>query len=78
MTEVVAAEQLRQFINRIEKLETEKSDLTDDIKQVYDEAKANGYDSRTLKKVVQLKKMDKNKLAEQDALLEMYRSAVDI
>lgn len=78
MTEVIAAEQLRQYMSRIEKLETEKADLADDIKQVYDEAKANGYDTKILKKVVALRKMDKNKLAEQDALLELYRSAVDV
>lgn len=78
MNEVVSADQLRQYMSRIEKLESEKADLMDDIKQVYDEAKANGFDTKTMKQLVRLRKLDKNKLDEQDALLELYRSALDI
>ena len=78
VNEVVSADQLKQYMSRIEKLETEKSDLMDDIKQVYDEAKANGFDTKIMKQLVRLRKMDKNQLDEQDALLELYRAALDI
>jgi uncharacterized protein (UPF0335 family) len=78
MTEVIAAEQLRQYISRIETLESEKSDLADDIKQVYDEAKANGFDSKVMKQIVKLKKLDKESLAEQEAILDLYRAALGI
>ncbi len=78
MSEVVSAGQLKQYMSRIEKLETEKADLMDDIKQVYDEAKANGFDTKIMKQLVRLKKMDKNKLDEQDTLLELYRAALEI
>ena len=71
MSEIVAKDQLKQYVNRIERLEADKTILLDDIKQVFDEAKANGFDVKTMKKVVQLRKLDKNKLAEQDAILEL-------
>jgi len=78
MSEIVAKDQLKQYIDRIEKLETEKSELLDDIKQVFDEAKANGFDVKTMRQVIRLRKLDKNKLAEQDAILELYRQAVEV
>lgn len=78
MSEIVAKDQLKQYIDRIEKLETEKSELLDDIKQVFDEAKANGFDVKTLRQVIRLRKLDKNKLAEQDAILELYRQALEL
>ena len=78
MTEIVAKDQLKQYIDRIERLESEKSVLLDDIKQVFDEAKANGFDVKTMKQVIKLKKLDKNKLAEQDAILELYRQALEV
>jgi uncharacterized protein (UPF0335 family) len=71
MAEIVAKDQLKQYIDRIERLETEKSALLDDIKQVFDEAKANGFDVKTMKQIIKLRKLDKNKLAEQDAILEL-------
>ena len=77
MSEIVAKDQLKQYVNRIERLEADKTILLDDIKQVFDEAKANGFDVKTMKKVVQLRKLDKNKLAEQDAILELYRQALE-
>ena len=77
MSEIVAKEQLKQYIIRIERLEADKTILLDDIKQVFDEAKANGFDVKTMKKVVQLRKLDKNKLAEQEAILELYRQALE-
>lgn len=78
MSEVIAAEHLKQYISRIEKLESEKADLMDDLKQVFDEAKANGFDTKIMKQIIKLKKLDKNKLAEQEAILELYRQALNI
>ena len=78
MAEIVAKDQLKQYIDRIERLETEKSALLDDIKQVFDEAKANGFDVKTMKQINKLRKLDKNKLAEQDAILELYRQALEV
>ena len=78
MTEVIAAEQLKQYINKIERLEAEKADIADDIKQVFDEAKANGFDTKIMKQVMKLKKLDKDSLAEQEAILDLYRAALDI
>lgn len=78
MAEIVAKDQLKQYIDRIERLETEKSALLDDIKQVFDEAKANGFDVKTMRQVIRLRKLDKNKLAEQDAILELYRQALEV
>ena len=78
MTEVIATEQLKQYINRIEKLNSDKAEVSDDIKQVFDEAKANGFDIKIMKQVIKLKKLDKDSLAEQEAILELYRSALNI
>ncbi len=78
MAEVIATEQLRQYISKIERLESDKRDIADDIKQVFDEAKANGFDTKIMRQVIRLKKLDKDSLAEQEAILELYRSALDI
>lgn len=78
MAEVIVAAQLKQYISKIEKLESDKAEVADDIKQVYDEAKANGFDTKIMKQVIKLKKLDKDSLAEQEAILELYRSALDI
>ncbi|WP_265571575.1 DUF2312 domain-containing protein [Sphingomicrobium nitratireducens] len=72
----IAADQLRLFIERIERLEEEKKGIADDIKDVYAEAKANGYDTKTMRAIVRLRKMEKHQLDEQDALLETYRAAL--
>jgi uncharacterized protein (UPF0335 family) len=74
----VAADQLRLFIERIERLEEEKKGVADDIKDVYSEAKANGYDTKTMRKVVSLRKMEKHARDEADALLETYRNALGL
>lgn len=74
----VAAEQLRLFIERIERLEEEKRGIADDIKDVYAEAKANGYDSKTMRKVVALRRMEAHARQEADALLETYRNALGL
>lgn len=78
MSEVIAKEQLVQFINRIEKLENEKSDLAEDIKEIYLEAKGNGFDVRIMRQIIKIKKQDKAKLAEQEAILELYRQALGL
>src|SRR3546814_4551055 len=62
----VAAEQLRLFIERIERLEEEKKGIADDIKDVYLEAKANGYDVKTMRSIVRLRKMERNARMEAD------------
>ena len=72
----VAADQLRQIIERIEKLEEEKQAIADDIKDVYAEAKANGYDTKVLRQVVRIRKQDKHERAEQEALLDLYLAAL--
>ena len=71
----VAADQLRLFIERIERLEDEKKGMQDDIKDVYLEAKSTGYDPKTMREIVRLRKMEKNDRDEADALLETYKSA---
>jgi uncharacterized protein (UPF0335 family) len=75
---VVAADQLRLFIERIERLEEEKKGIADDVKDVYAEAKANGYDTKTMRKIVALRRMETHVRQEADALLETYRSALGL
>ena len=74
----VAADQLRAFIERIEKLEEEKAALQADIKEVYDEAKANGFDTKIMRQVVRLRKMDENDRQEQEQMLDLYKRALDM
>ena len=74
----VAADQLRLFIERIERLEEEKKGIADDVKDVYAEAKANGYDTKTMRAIVRLRRMEKNARDEADALLETYRTALGL
>jgi uncharacterized protein (UPF0335 family) len=75
-TDNVSAEQLRLFIERIERLEEDKKGIADDIKDVYSEAKGTGFDTKTMRKIVALRKMDKDARQEADALLETYRAAL--
>jgi uncharacterized protein (UPF0335 family) len=74
----VSAEQLKLFIERIETLEEEKRGLADDIKGVFAEAKSNGYDVKTMRTIIKLRRMDRNDRAEQEALLETYMSALGL
>jgi len=76
--ESAAAKALLQFIERIERLEEEKKGMADDIRDVYAEAKANGYDTKTMRKVVSLRKMETHVRQEADALLETYRAALGL
>lgn len=72
----VAADQLRAFIERIERLEEEKKAIADDIKDVYAEAKGNGYDVKVIRQVVRLRKQDSNERQEMEALLDLYLHAL--
>lgn len=74
----VAADQLRLFIERIERLEEEKKGLADDIRDVYSEAKSQGYDAKIMRKVVSLRRMETHDRQEMDAILETYRIALGI
>ncbi len=72
----VAADELRQFVERFEHLEAEKKDIADQQKEVMAEAKGRGYDTKVLRKVVAMRKRDKDDLAEEEAVLEMYKAAL--
>jgi uncharacterized protein (UPF0335 family) len=63
-------------VQRIERLEEEKKTIADDIKEVYGEAKANGYDVKVLRKVIAIRKRDANERAEEEAILDLYLQAV--
>ena len=78
MSDNVSAEQLRLFIERVERLEEEKKSFQDDIKDVYAEAKSTGFDTKTMKAIVRLRKMEKHHRDEADALLETYRNALGL
>ena len=72
----VAQDQIRAFIERIERLETEKSSIAGDIKEVYAEAKGNGFDTKVLRKIIQIRRQDHNQRMEIEALLELYMTAL--
>ena len=74
----VAADQLRLFIERIERLEEEKKGIADDVRDVYAESKSNGYDTKTMRKIVALRKMETHTRQEADALLDTYRNALGL
>lgn len=76
--QVVAAGALRAFIERIERLEEEKKTIADDIKEVYAEAKGTGFDTKTMRKIVQLRKKDRAEAQEEQALLELYAEALGL
>lgn len=72
----VAADRLRSFIERIERLDEEKAAIMEDQKEVYAEAKGEGYDTKILRQVVRIRKMDRADRQEQEALLDLYLSAI--
>ncbi|MDF2140089.1 DUF2312 domain-containing protein [Paenirhodobacter sp. CAU 1674] len=72
----VAADELRQFIEQFEHLEAEKKDIAEQQKDIMSEAKARGYDTKVLKKIVAMRKRDKNDLAEEEAILDIYKAAL--
>ncbi len=74
----IAADRLRSFIERIERLEEEKAALAGDLREVYAEAKATGFDLRTIRQVVRLRKLDRDARNEQEHLLDLYKRAVGL
>ena len=72
----VAGDQLRSFVERIERLEEEKKTIADDIKDVYAEAKGNGFDTKVLRRVISMRKQDQNERLEQEAITELYLQAL--
>ena len=73
---IIGGAKLRTIIERIDRLETDKEAVMADMKEVYQEAKGNGFDTKTIRKVVKLLKMDRAKRAEDEALLDLYLSAL--
>ncbi len=78
MSDSISAEQLRLLIERIERLEEEKKGIADDIKDVYGEAKSTGFDVKTMRSIVRLRKMEKHHRDEAEMLLETYKQALGI
>ncbi len=76
MADPIQGDQLKSIVQRIERLEEEKKTLADDIKEVYAEAKANGYDVKVLRKVISIRKRDLRERREEEAVLDLYLQAV--
>jgi uncharacterized protein (UPF0335 family) len=74
--ESVAQDQLRAIIERIERMEEEKKAIADDIKEIFAEAKGNGFDTKVLRQIVRIRKQDHAERMEQEALLELYMAAL--
>ena len=74
--ESVAQDQLRAFVERIERMEEEKKAIADDIKEIYAEAKGNGFDTKVLRQVIRIRKQDRAERLEQEAILELYMAAL--
>jgi uncharacterized protein (UPF0335 family) len=78
MSDNTSAEQLRLFIERIETLEEEKKGISDDIRDVYAEAKGTGFDTKTMRQIVKLRKMEASARVEAEALLDTYKTALGL
>ena len=76
MSDPIQGDQLKTIVERIERLEEEKKTITDDIKEVYAEAKGNGYDVKVLRKVIAIRKRDLRERREEEAVLDLYLQAV--
>lgn len=76
--ETIAAAELRQFIERVERLEEEKKAIQGDIKDVFGEAKGRGYDTKAIRKILAIRKMDENERAEQESIVGTYMAALGI
>lgn len=72
----VSADELRQFVERYERLEAEKRDIADDQKEVMAEAKGRGYDAKAMRRIIALRKKTRDQLAEEQAIVEMYMQAL--
>ena len=77
-TKTTTSDQLRQYIERIERLEEEKRALMADIRDVYSEAKGNGFEPKIMRRIVKMRAMDKDLLSEEDFLISSYRQAVGL
>ncbi len=75
-TDPLPADEIRSFIERFEALEAQKADLANDMKEVMAEAKGRGYDTKVLRKIIAIRKRDKDDLAEEEAILELYKQAL--
>ena len=78
MTEIIEAEKLKQIINKLETIEQERLESSDLLKDVFNEAKSMGFDVKIIKHVLKLRKKDKDALAEEDSLIDLYRGALNI
>ncbi len=76
MSDPIQGDQLKSIVERIERLEEEKKTIADDIKEVYSEAKANGYDVKVLRKVISIRRRDLRERREEEAILDLYLQAV--
>ena len=76
MSNTVAADQLKAFIERIERLEVEKAALAGDLREVYSEAKGNGYDTKVMRKIVSMRRKDHAERQEEQAIMELYLQAL--
>jgi uncharacterized protein (UPF0335 family) len=74
----VSNDQLRLFMERIERLDEEKKGLSDDIRDVFSEAKSQGYDTKIMRQILKLRKMEPHDRAEMEALLDVYKSALGL
>lgn len=74
----VSGDRLKQYLERIERLEEEKAGLAEDIRDVYAEAKSAGFETKIMRQIVKLRKMDHQKRQEQEELLELYKSAIGL
>lgn len=74
--EIVARDQLRSFIERVERLEEEKSAIAEDIREVYAEAKGSGFDTKVMRQVIKLRKMDSYERQETETILDLYKKAL--
>ncbi len=75
---MITREHLEQYITKLERLEEEKAAISEQIKEVMADAKGNGFDTKAMKQILRIRKLDKNDLEEQDAMLELYRSVLGI
>lgn len=75
-TQTVAAGQLRAFIERIERMEEDRRAVIEDIKEIYSEAKANGFDTKAMREIIRLRRKDAAEREEEDAMLDLYMSAL--
>ena len=78
MSEVIEAEKLKQIIHKIENIEQEKLEASNLLKDVFNEAKSMGFDVKIIKHVIKLRKKDKDALAEEDSLIDLYRGALGV